>query len=59
MTAIVVFKALIGFGLPVAFAVRELVLTNRLLAATREREAAEARAAETAPPRTTDQQRAA
>lgn len=37
--AFVIFKAVIGFALPLAFAIRELVVLNRL---KREREAREA-----------------
>lgn len=48
--AFVIFKAVIGFALPLAFAIRELVVLNRLRREREAREAAEARAAAMRPP---------
>jgi hypothetical protein len=48
--AFVIFKALIGFALPLAFAVRELVVLNRLKREREARAAAEAVAASAGPP---------
>jgi len=51
--AFVIFKAVIGFALPLAFAIRELVVLNRLRREREAREAAEATVAAQRPPAAT------